>query len=274
MVIDKHTEIDLRITPVGQDSYVETHLFKDNVMNAEEADDYLGWGNIGNDIIKDAVYFSQYGRLDNYEVIRCDVFTSVELLERKIIRLDKSIKENEDYLKKNGIVIPEPIITVVEETLTEEERVSIASANGIKWALDNSNRLANKKKISIEEQWKDIGTNGFIKPNGEFVEAVWHIDYANQYLYENDLDERYHDIIEKDRPMGIQSPTEFLEHMGWVRIQGDRDDTQNYIENAHFKTINNTQLKVLNLMCLKYNKKFEDLVYSSEWMWELSRKNK
>lgn len=273
-----HTEIDLRITPLGGDPYIQTHLFENIELNAEEADDYISWGNERNDIIKDAVYWSPYASLDNYEVIRCDVFTLVELEERKntrakkIKKIRKPRKTKEPEIKT--IVVDECTnIQSVEEIveLTEEEKVSIASANGIRWALDNSERLAQRVQVSLEEQWKDLGCNGWLKPSGEFIEVEWHVLYARDYVDDDPhLDEKYHEFI-MDKNHWNKCIYDFMEELGWVRVQGDRSKNKHYVENAYFRKINHIQMKKLTLICMKYKADFKKVIESSEWRWKQKR---
>lgn len=145
---------------------------------------------------------------------------------------------------------------------------------GIRWAIENSNRLEEKRKKSLEEEFKSIGCHGFINPSGEFIKVpMWHLHWAEDYIDSNGLYERYMNDKKHRNMFSGFSPCDFLESIGWVRVKGDRNN-DNYVENAFFKTINNAQLKTLNLICLKYDKPFKKVVYHSEWLWNLEKNKK
>lgn len=140
---------------------------------------------------------------------------------------------------------------------------------GIRWALENSKRIEKKRKLSIKEQWKDLGSHGWLDTKGEFYNVSgFHLDFADDYIYDNDLTEQYR-IFHKNndyRPLS----SEYLESIGWVRIQGSYD--RQYVKNAYFHTINNIQMKKLTLICMKYNSDFKEVIENSEWDWEFQKR--
>lgn len=269
-----HTEIDLKITPIGAEPYVQTHLFENIVLDADGADEYISWGNERNDILKDAVYYSPFAALENYEVIRCDVFTYGDLEQRELMKQIADTKPKKKLGKVTSIEMTEGVnIQSIDDVveLTEEEKVSIASANGIKWALANSDRLAQKKKVSLEEQWKDLGSNGWLNPKGEFFEVAWHVNFASEYIERDyNLDEAYERFRDDDNHWNENS-CDFLESLGWIRIQGDRSGNRHYVENAQFRSINYIQMRKLTLICMKYGADFKKVIGNSEWDWNLSK---
>lgn len=107
-----------------------------------------------------------------------------------------------------------------------------------------------------------------MKPSGEFIEVEWHMQYANHYLEDNPrLDDMYHNFIRDDNHWN-SCIYDFMEEIGWVRIQGDRSSNQYYVENAYFRKINNIQMKKLVLICLKYGADFKKVTEVSEWNWK------
>lgn len=136
---------------------------------------------------------------------------------------------------------------------------------GIRWALENSNRVEKLRKKQFIKNTTHLFYNGWIKPNGEFIKIDYdqfHIDYAEWYIYDNDLKDDFYKEHDKHFSM---SQSDYMEKiLGWVRVQGRR----NTLGNASFSKITNAQMRTLLELCFKYDKSFKEVVYHSEWAWQ------
>lgn len=143
---------------------------------------------------------------------------------------------------------------------------------GIRWALENSNRLDEKRNKKFNIDAKNLGNHGWLNPNGEFFKVDgFHIDWAESHIWKNNLNKKYRnwmfaDMMHNDSISKTHSTSDFLEHIGWIRIQGSRNKNHTpYVESAWFSKINDKQLLTLIRMCKKYNSDLTTVIECSDW---------
>ena len=231
-----HTRFKLEITPVGEESYIQSHTFENQTFDYDYLlDEYLD----GHKIIKDAQYYSKYGMLENWQIVDFELLSACEL---GMIRALKMMDEVQKRRKANSInnhkdlLQGDKTIYISKHNITEKDGVV-------------SHNYYSVPKIITEFEWIKQMDNCWITPDGEIIpidspgNGISHCEWASDYLDKINYNfDRYDNGIDWGK-----SSTDILQRMGFIRIAswGNREDT--LMETDKYPTI--AQWKSLQNWC-------------------------
>lgn len=78
----KHTKIKIFVKPIGEKGFIDNIIIKDDIIETiDDADRYLDYGGMRNDIIESYVSYSQYGALETWEIKHLDYLSDYDLIK-------------------------------------------------------------------------------------------------------------------------------------------------------------------------------------------------
>lgn len=213
MTNKKHTIFKLWIKPVGEKSYKFEHQLRNKIFNSlDELEEWLEFGNPGNELIILHLDLSKFGMLENWKVLKTSFksLSDCEFGAMNALKRMKDIQKQRLSKQKRNIKIGKKTVKGATISFTSKDYV-----------ISEFDFLKNNDNFWLDTQ----GKFHIVAAPGEI--GLSHVEWASNWL------KKFGDKFLKDD----RSPSDILQShkFGFVRIVGWAKEKQGFLFDCYKK---------------------------------------